>query len=610
MKHILYLFVIVTMTIQMSFAQDFPDISLEQSVPACFTSPNPNDGEIRKIDAFMQSCNPGKWKPFSGSPDILLLNENGQQHKGINLATGREYHVKCSNPNSSPCPSNQQIPCNVFDKNYGEGVMYVGNTFKKGKKYFLTMLFQRVLQNLPDGNTDNFLDYAGIKLSNNANNIINQSQFNNDCDRFTFTSLNSFQSIDGQEIWNGAGNSMTTKESVIICFTPKEDYTQLLFFPFESSPTTLNSSDPNNEPQPKTFFFKIFDLQIACCESNKEYLGTENMPYYPPNNIPVSHLPIPAFTEVQNIIKVLPSIGDIIIKSTEKVLLRAGNSVEIRPSNQKGFSVEKGATFQIEIKPCGGCSSIEDCTANFPPYNPQKDPFEYVYLPNTFDPSGGHGAINSRFFPQTSTIYQTPYNASYAKLEIFNSWGDLVFRSEATACGARGIDPFQLSWNGCMNGQAVAPAVFTYQLRLANCNDSRVKAGDITLFAPNSNCNNQIISSDDNMSNSLKSLLPINSTSIEKSILEDNTNTKRIINIFPNPVSDKIFLTNTNQELNNAQATIVDILGKVVKSFNLSYDKNKGLFEIDLHDITAGTYLLIIETQDKFKFPPQKIVKN
>ena len=617
MKKIIYLIVIFSIFHEKVFSQDFPDISLEQYVPACYTFPI--DGEIWKKDAFNNNCNPGKWKPISGSGDIILLNENNTNYAGIAIATGREYPEKCADPENPPCV---KIDCQAADKNYGEGIMYTGGIFKKGKKYFLTMQYQILITNIPNGDIDTKLDYAGIKLSNSGVDISSQCEFNNDCDdgRTVFNNLNNFKSIAGQEIWNGAGNAMASRQKVEFCFTPKEDFSQMLFFVFDAT-----SSNSNREP--KTFFLKIYDLQVSCCENNRDYLGTENTPYYPPNNSPIAHLPLPAFTEVKDKIRVIPTTGDVIVKSTEKVLLRANNSVELKVGvNQKIFSVEKGATFQIEIKPCSGCSSNEECAANYTPYNPQGDPFQYVYIPNIFDPSGGNGSFNSRFFPQTSSVYQMPYNASYGKLEIFNRWGDRVFSSE-TKCGQPGIDPFSLSWNGCFNGVGLAPDVFTYQLILENCNNMRVKSGSVTLYASNPNCSLGNLVSDENSSTaflvaptSKKTFNGLNNKINNDYNIFGNTNFAKdteidylsnIFSVYPNPTKDILSVIIPKDNQDNYDIYIRDIVGRIVKTIkHTQATKESTALEIDIHDIPSGSYIIHAKSLKNRTQLSQKFVKN
>jgi hypothetical protein len=207
------------------FCQEFPDITFDQFIPACLSLPL-SDFEKFEKDPFKLSCNPGKWKPISGSGDIILDRVNGITTPGLALATGREYACTCAN--CIPCASANQ--CKQYDKNYGEGIMYVGQSFTKGKKYFLSMEYQIVKTQSPSGDIDNFLDYAGIKLSNNGQDITSQCT-GSDCsdNRTWFHSQSEFTSISGQEIWNGGGNTMSSRVKIEICFTPRENYNQILF---------------------------------------------------------------------------------------------------------------------------------------------------------------------------------------------------------------------------------------------------------------------------------------------------------------------------------------------------------------------------------------------
>ena len=72
-----------------------------------------------------------------------------------------------------------------------------------------------------------------------------------------------------------------------------------------------------------------------------------------------------------------------------------------------------------------------------------------------------------------------------------------------------------------------------------------------------------------------------------------------IENLYPNPANDKINLMLSFQE-GNAQITVLDLSGKVVKSFNVaSSASSKALISFDVNDLPAGIYQLNVATENE-----------
>ena len=101
-------------------AQEFPDFSFETS-RTCVTYPPTSDDQRRYRD-FFRDCQPqGKWRPISGSADLLLTRISNTTTGGFFIGAGVEYSI--------PIPSNPQPPCDYNGINHGEGLMYIGKQF-------------------------------------------------------------------------------------------------------------------------------------------------------------------------------------------------------------------------------------------------------------------------------------------------------------------------------------------------------------------------------------------------------------------------------------------------------------------------------------------------
>ena len=69
---------------------------------------------------------------------------------------------------------------------------------------------------------------------------------------------------------------------------------------------------------------------------------------------------------------------------------------------------------------------------------------------------------------------------------------------------------------------------------------------------------------------------------------------KNAINLFPNPASDKIYIT-SDINLSGATITIADISGKIIKT-ELTESISTGLnyYQVDISNLIPGIYLLNI----------------
>jgi Secretion system C-terminal sorting domain/CHU_C Type IX secretion signal domain len=628
-----------------SFSQDFPDISMEETSSLCSTNSSSFDGTVATFDFFSTAC--GKWRNISGSADYISRKANGVTTKGFRIGTGRTYPKICPINNPS-CTSAEKIPCLWYNKNGGEGLMYKGATFKKGVKYYLSMNFSIELTAQQINNNDTQLDYAGIKLSNNATDITPQCQFGNDCSdsRPLFESISTFTSLSGQEIWNGAGQATGQVQRTEICFTPDQDYTQLLFFVYESVPFKAENaldgiSDANRG---KVIFLNVDDLKVTCCRDNAEYTGTDLIPFYPSstyNGGLVTHLQLPLLTEVKNKISIYPSLGNIVIKSTEYVILRAGSKVEFkRPINGKKFIVERGGSYKVQMQACSSCSSNENCFSNYAAPNSvvntlpsgETGPFARVFVPNLFDPSQSHpNPLYHRFTPTTSPLYYIPYNANYAKLEVFNRWGGLVYRGEDKTCNGS-INPLNISWDGCFNGQPAIAETYTYTLVLRNCYATEVKAGSVNLYSPKSSCtnfrspnedpsDNNYFAANNHSKNISKNIISNSKGKMNKDGLSNNYEVETVTNksnnfnndlfVYPNPSTDKIFLMISNRKGDYYDIQLVDVTGKTLDIVKKNaYMDSSTQIEINVQDFPMGYYMIKAISKKDHSSLQQKFVKQ
>jgi gliding motility-associated-like protein len=84
------------------------------------------------------------------------------------------------------------------------------------------------------------------------------------------------------------------------------------------------------------------------------------------------------------------------------------------------------------------------------------------YAPNSFTPNGD--ADNNTFFGYANDI-------SYAKLEIYNRWGQQIFFDE-------GVDLSKMVWDGTFNGRIVQDGAYSYKFTIwpVNYNNGELSA--------------------------------------------------------------------------------------------------------------------------------------
>jgi hypothetical protein len=75
-------------------------------------------------------------------------------------------------------------------------------------------------------------------------------------------------------------------------------------------------------------------------------------------------------------------------------------------------------------------------------------------------------------------------------------------------------------------------------------------------------------------------------------------------NVFPNPINDVVTVTN-NENIGMEEIIIYDIIGKRIKTKKYN-DKNE--IQLNLSDLSSGTYLLHIKTKDDIAI--KKVIKK
>ena len=93
---------------------------------------------------------------------------------------------------------------------------------------------------------------------------------------------------------------------------------------------------------------------------------------------------------------------------------------------------------------------------------------EFFYVPNTFTPNGDEA--NQEFFP----ILSTGFDLTKYALEIYNRWGELIFRSQNLDKG----------WDGNFNGKNAPDGIYTWKIYLKDINTDllRVESGYVNLL--------------------------------------------------------------------------------------------------------------------------------
>jgi hypothetical protein len=93
-----------------------------------------------------------------------------------------------------------------------------------------------------------------------------------------------------------------------------------------------------------------------------------------------------------------------------------------------------------------------------------------VYIPNVFHPSG---AENTTFYVQAG-----PGVVEVVEMEVFDRWGERVFRAERLAPNVR-----EQGWDGLVRGNPANPGVFVYYARIRFDDGIEILyKGDVTLL--------------------------------------------------------------------------------------------------------------------------------
>lgn len=121
------------------------------------------------------------------------------------------------------------------------------------------------------------------------------------------------------------------------------------------------------------------------------------------------------------------------------------------------------STYSVTVSDAFGCKATDDMTVYV-------DRSIDIYVPNVFSPNGDN--VNDLFY-----IYSSRNTQQVDVMEIYDRWGELVFRDEHFMVN----DPAH-GWTGTMRGQELNPGVFVYRIVLTDPDGKvREKVGNVTL---------------------------------------------------------------------------------------------------------------------------------
>ena len=517
------------------------------------------------------------WKISHGSPSITLVTAGEVNFSKAILLTSYIDMEQCDDDNDVNTP-----PIRLGGQGC-EGVYYEYD-FKAGHKHILKCAVKSNLEvdkvyivlanGLPEETVDNsirgcdetYRSYDPISIDNDMKVLYQMTNF----DQANWINLE-------LEIFS------------------TDNFSQLWF--------TLEDNDVNGS-NVQTFddapSFLIGGLSIECCEEDKEYHTTEKVIFTGSSS--TQHDPLPIITHVKNTIAAIADDGDIIIETDEDVTFKAGNNIDITTTGSNAFVVEPGANFTAEIEDCLCASDGNDICKNYiPPGTPPGENvggFEYIFVPNIFDPSGQAGEANSYFSVFYGSQYPMPYNAHRVIFRVFEEGGGL-FHEQIIDDPCNGIPSGILVWDGCAGDMAAASNVYTWTLELENCFaiTNPVLAGDVTLVNSNPDCANLAKRSKE--------------VKIDNGF-QQNINTYRsaeYLMAFPNPL-DKI----TTIEYILSSSTRVNLFlqsqnGRITHYLEKEKKQKAGKYQIyfDTFNLPKGLFYLILQTeQDVIQ---QKLVK-
>lgn len=164
-----------------------------------------------------------------------------------------------------------------------------------------------------------------------------------------------------------------------------------------------------------------------------------------------------------NVSEVTANAGpDVTIIKGRKVELHATGGISYTWSPATGLNdpyvanptatPEETTTYTVTVETKEGCVFTDDITITVLPF---------VSIPNTFTPN--RDGINDTWMIENISSYPN------CKVQIFNQWGNLVFRS----------DGYKAPWDGSQNGQELPLATYYYVIQLDK--DEKPMTGSITI---------------------------------------------------------------------------------------------------------------------------------
>jgi gliding motility-associated-like protein len=116
--------------------------------------------------------------------------------------------------------------------------------------------------------------------------------------------------------------------------------------------------------------------------------------------------------------------------------------------------------YQVEIKNDSGCTATDTVTVSVIPEHS-------IYIPNAFTPNGDG---NNDVFK----IYSHPNAIKFIDIQVFNRWGEEVFRS----------NDLNFFWDGSYMGTMQEPGIFIWQLKVAfiDGHADEIQKGSLTMI--------------------------------------------------------------------------------------------------------------------------------
>ena len=126
------------------------------------------------------------------------------------------------------------------------------------------------------------------------------------------------------------------------------------------------------------------------------------------------------------------------------------------------------STYIITVRDSLGCVASDSLTIFVEIVRP-------YFAPNVITTNGDN--LNDIF-----TIYGGPGLEAVITLEVFDRWGELVYKGENFPPGDEGIQ-MGFGWNGIFNSKPMNPGVFAYKARLRYIdNEEIIVSGSFTIL--------------------------------------------------------------------------------------------------------------------------------